>query len=166
MKPPACRKSRTIFRPPIGQYGELAESYHQSKPIHFFLNDFGTRLAPMMTVLPAAAKLRPGDVDQPRFAVRTSGDSGFVFLHNFQDHVPTHDLENVQLAIQTNAGEVRIPQSSSMTVKSEVSAILPFNVDFGGVRMKSATAQPMARLAGGGGARTRSLRLRAYSRNS
>ena len=141
------------FQAPIGQYGELAESYHQSKPIHFFLNDFGTRLAPMMTVLPAAAKLRPGDVDQPRFAVRTSGDSGFVFLHNFQDHVPTHDLENVQLAIQTNAGEVRIPQSSSMTVKSEVSAILPFNVDFGGVRMKSATAQPMARLAGGGGAR-------------
>ena len=142
------------FQAPLGAYGQLAESYYRLKPIHFFLNDFGSLLAPMTTVLPEnASQIRPTDVDQLRFAVRRLGDSGFVFLHNFQDHVPTHDLENIQIAIRTSDEELRIPQSSGLTLKSGAAAILPFNVDFGGVRVMSATAQPLACLTSVSGPR-------------
>ena len=142
------------FQAPIGEYGQPAESYRHLKPIHFFLNDFGSLLAPMVTVLPEnASQLHPADVDQLRFAVRSQGDSGFVFMHNFQDHVPNHDLENVQISVQTRGETIRIPTDRGMSLKSETSAILPFNVDFGGVRVKSATAQPLACLSTEGGLR-------------
>ncbi len=59
-------------------------------------------------------------------------DGGFVFLHNFQDHVITHDLADLQLAIQTSSGEIRIPNDSTFTLKNETATFFPFNLDFGG----------------------------------
>ena len=136
------------FQAPLGEFGQPAESFGYLKPIHYFLNDFGAKLAPMPTVLPeSAAKLRPTNVDQVRLAARSNGDSGFVFLHNFQDHVATHDLTNLQLAIETDHGEIQLPRSGTITLKSESAAILPFSIDFGGARIESATAQPMANLS-------------------
>ena len=72
-------------RPPIGEYGQLAESYQRLKPIHFFLNEFGSQLAPMVTVLPeGVTKLQPTNVDQLRLAARTRDDGGFVFMQTFR----------------------------------------------------------------------------------
>jgi beta-galactosidase len=135
------------FQAPIGQYGQLGDSYRHLKLIHYFLADFGAQLAPMTTVLPqSAAELKPSDVDHLRFAMRSRGDSGFVFLHNFQDHAPTHDLSNLQLAIRTTSEELRIPHSRTLTLKNETSAIMPVNIDFGPIHVKYATAQPLCRL--------------------
>ena len=140
------------FQAPIGQYGRLASSYDNLKLIHYFLNDFGSLLAPMTTVLPdSAAKMSPTDVDQLRFAVRSHDDSGFVFLHNFQDHVATHDLVDQQIVLQTKGGELRIPNDSTFTVKSETATFFPFNLDLSGLRLRYATAQPMAKLNGDSG---------------
>src|SRR5262249_36504307 len=118
--------------------------------IHSFLHEFGSLLAPMVTVLPeSAANLQPTDVDQLRYAVRWSGNQGFLFMHNFQDHVATHDLNDVQFAVQTDGEEIRIPRSGTMTLKAQSDAIFPINIDFGGVKVKSATAQPLATLSDG-----------------
>jgi hypothetical protein len=138
------------FQAPIGQYGQLGGSYRYLKLIHYFLGDFGSQLAPMLTVLPdSAAAIKPSDADQLRFAMRSRGDSGFLFLHNFQDHVTTRDLSNLELAIRTSAEEIRVPHSGTLTVKSATSAILPVNIDFGPVRVRYATAQPLCRLSVG-----------------
>jgi hypothetical protein len=98
-------------------------------------------------VLPQeAAKLQPTDVDQPRYAARARNGSGFVFLHNFQDHVATHDLADLQIVLQTKDGELRIPSDTKFALKNEAAAIFPFNLDFGGVKVRYATAQPLASL--------------------
>jgi len=150
-EPSGVPKISYDFQAPVGQYGQLAESYGYLKLIHFFLDDFGPLLAPMVTVLPeGAAKMSPTDVDQLRWAVRTRADSGFVFLHNFQDHVATHDLADQQIILQTNDGQLRIPNDSSFTLKSEAATFFPFNIDFGGVRVKYATAQLLANLSENG----------------
>ncbi|HEY2827876.1 MAG TPA: beta-galactosidase [Pirellulales bacterium] len=150
-EPSGVPKISYDFQAPIGQYGQLAESYGYLKLIHYFLTDFGSVLAPMVTVLPeGASKLQPTDASQLRFAVRTRDDGGFVFLHNFQDHVPTHDLTNLQLALQTSDGELRIPNESTFTLKNETATFFPFNIDFGPVRLKYATAQPVACLTADG----------------
>jgi beta-galactosidase len=150
-EPSGVPKISYDFQAPIGEYGQLAESYSYLKLIHFFLNDFGSLLAPMVTVLPEdASKLQPTDVDQLRFAARVRDDSGFIFLHNFQDHAVTHDIVKLQISLQTNSGELRIPNDSTFTLKSETTAILPFNVDFSGVRVRYATAQPLACLTESG----------------
>jgi beta-galactosidase len=142
-EPSGVPKISYDFQAPIGQYGQLAESYGYLKLIHYFLNDFGSILAPMTTALPdPAAKMKPANVDHLRFAVRHNGDSGFIFLHNFQDHVATHDLTDLQITLQTSDGELRIPNDSTFTLKSETATFFPFDIDFGGIQVKYATAQP------------------------
>ena len=97
----------------------------------------------MTTVLPEnASQIRPTDVDQLRLPCIV-WETAVLCSSQFQDHVPTHDLENIQIAIRT-AMRKFIPQSSGLTLKSGAAAILPFNVDFGGVRVMSATAQPFS----------------------
>ena len=66
------------FQAPIGQYGQLAESYGYLKLIHMYLNDFGSRLAPMTTVLPiGTAQIKPTDVDQPAPPFAPMEQAGF-----------------------------------------------------------------------------------------
>ncbi len=108
----------------------------------------------MTTALPAnASQTQPTDVNQLRCAVRARDNSGFVFMHNFQDHVATHDLDNLQIALQTKSGELKIPSDSTFTLKNETATFFPFNFDFDGVRAKYATAQPFARLTEKNGVR-------------
>jgi beta-galactosidase len=146
-EPTGLPKISYDFQAPIGEYGQLSESYRRLKLIHYFLNDFGSLLATTTTVLPeGSSELKPTDMDHVRWAARVAGGSGFVFLHNFQDHVTAHDLTNIQLALATSKGEVRIPSDSSFTLKSGIATYFPLNIDFGGVRVRYATAQPLAKL--------------------
>lgn len=138
------------FQAPIGQYGQLRPSFHRLKLLHFFLQDYGARLAPLPVVLPAgASEIEPSDTRTLRFAARSDGEAGFIFLHNFQDHAELHDLEGLQLGVRTELGEIRIPHASTFTLRKGVAAILPFGLDVEGVRLVYATAQPLAILRGG-----------------
>lgn len=59
-----------------------------------------------------AAMSAPGLLTQGtlRWAVRTDGSSGFVFLHNFQDHVEYHDLPGLHLELRNgNETSIRFP---------------------------------------------------------
>ena len=67
-------------------------------------------------------------------------------MHNFQDHVETHDISGVQFVVQTDQKELRVPDDSTITLKNQTATFLPLNVDFGNVRVKYATAQPLATL--------------------
>ena len=74
------------YQGPIGEYGQVREGYHRLKLIHFFLKDFGDLLAPMQVALPANAfSLTPQNTRELRYAARVKGNSGFLFLNNFQD---------------------------------------------------------------------------------
>lgn len=137
------------FQAPIGQYGQLRPSFHRLKLLHFFLEDYGPRLAPLPVVLPpGAAEIDPVDTRTLRFSVRSDGEAGFVFMHNFQDDVELHELPDLQLEIRTDGGDIRIPAASTFTLREEAAAIFPFGLDLDGVRLVYATAQPLAVLAG------------------
>jgi hypothetical protein len=98
-------------------------------------------------VIPDGAEMRdPRDIDTLRYAVRARGDTGFLFLNNYQDHVPTRDLTEVAVSVLLPSGTVRFPTDGTMTLRSGESAILPFNMDIEGTTLVSSTAQPMARI--------------------
>lgn len=138
------------FKAPLAEFGFTRMSYHQLKLLHLFTEDFGDVLAPMGTVLPEGSdRIDPTDAEVLRYAVRKKGDSGFVFLDNFQDHAKRHDLD-VSISVKTGGGEIRFPQSGNLTVREDVSAVLPFNLDMDGALLKSATAQPLAIISDGG----------------
>lgn len=134
---------------PIGEYGELLSSYYDLKLIHFFLDSFGKKLAPTTTYLPEGNKdIAPKDVNTLRYAVRAKDGAGFVFMHNFQDHTELRDLNDLQLTIKNGSENIRIPRNGTFDLKKESWAILPFNLDLEGIKIKYSTTQPLAELKG------------------
>ena len=130
------------YQAALGEFGQIRESYSRLKAIHFFLRFFGDRLAPLETALPeGASQIEPGDLKPLRFAVRTDGESGFLFINNFQDHRVMPAREHEQIVIET-AKETLL---FDVSIASDENAILPFNFDMDGVLLKQANAQPVLR---------------------
>ncbi|MBZ2196989.1 beta-galactosidase [Occultella gossypii] len=134
------------FGAPIGAAGQVRPSLVLLRRQHRFLADFGPRLAPMASVLPTPDG-EGGSAATLRWAVRTDGESGFVFVTNHQPHEPLPAHPQVALSIETESGTVAWP-----TVDVGVGAYFawPFNLDESGVRIGWATAQPVARIVGDG----------------
>ncbi len=139
------------FQAPIREYGQLNESYYRLKTLHLFMNEFGSVLAPMQTVLPEGAEnIDPADTSTLRFAARVKDNSGFLFLMNFQDHSQMKDIEDVKIKLHLPSEELVIPEGKGFTLKKEVSAIFPFNFSMEGILLKYATAQLLTKIENNG----------------
>lgn len=137
------------FQAPIGEFGQIRESNHRLRLLHYFLRAFGERLAIMSTVLPeGAAGLEPNNTETLRYAARTDGSSGFVFVNNYQDHVEMKEHRDVQFDIRLREGRIRLPQESTLKVRKNASFLLPFQFDLSGLLLRYATAQPVTVLKG------------------
>ena len=130
------------YQAAIGEFGQIRESYSRLKSIHFLTRFFGEVLAPMDTVLPeGATDVDPRDTETLRFAVRTDGKGGFLFVNNFQDHCTMPARQRDRVRIET-AGET---VDFEISLASEENAILPFGLTLDGVLLRQATAQPVLR---------------------
>lgn len=132
------------FQAPIGEFGQLRPHFHSLKPLHLLLESWGSILATMHTVLPPGqAELEPTNMTTLRHAVRTRDGAGFVFMHNFQDHLETPDLPNQRVVVRAGKDEIAFPSRGTFTLPSGTAAILPFNLDLDGLKLRSATVQPL-----------------------
>ncbi len=132
------------FQAPIGEYGQTRESFHRLKLIHYFISAYGHMLAPMRYVAANNAKLISAqDTRSLRYAVRTNGTSGFLFMHNFQDHATLYDIENVQLVLNINQKPLKIPYNNTFTLKKGENTIWPFYLNLHDITLKYATVQPL-----------------------
>lgn len=130
------------FQAPIGEYGQVREGFQRLKLLHFFVQDYGDLLAPMTTVLPQdATTLKPENISSLRYAVRKKGNSGFVFLNNFQDDTTMVAQKNIRLKIKTGQTNIIIPETGSFDLDSDENVILPYNLDLNGFPLNYATAQ-------------------------
>src|SRR6202035_4886029 len=71
------------FQAPLGEYGQVRESYRKTKLLHLFLSAFGPDLARMVAVGPERSPANPADTSVPRVAVRARADSAFIFVNNY-----------------------------------------------------------------------------------
>lgn len=132
------------FQAPLGQYGQVRYHYKHLRLLHMFLEAYGDQLAPMKTVLPETnPSITPEDTKTLRYAVRSYGNSGFLFIINFQDHMEIQDINDVSIKVEAAGGQIRFPANGTMTILKATSAILPFNLKLGNALVKSATVQPM-----------------------
>ena len=138
------------FQAPIGQYGQVRYHYKHLRMLHLFLETYGEMLAPMKSILPETnAKITPEDKETLRYAVRSYGDSGFIFIINFQDHAELKDIEAVKIEVETKKEILSFPlEEASFNVPKGTSAILPFNLNLENVTLKTATVQPLTVLHG------------------
>ncbi|ULO06842.1 beta-galactosidase [Paenibacillus sp. 19GGS1-52] len=132
------------FQAPIGEFGQIRASNGLLRPLHYFLRQFGARLAPLATVLPeSAVNITPENTETLRYAVRTDGKSGFVFINNYQDHVEMDTHEDVRFVIELTDEIIKFPQKQSMTISKNASILFPFNFTMGSLNLRYATAQPV-----------------------
>lgn len=130
------------YQAPIGQYGQIKPSFHRLKLLHFFMNSFGDRLAPMSLYLPETNSIiTPSDTVTLRYSVRAKDGKGFIFINNFQDYLDLGDKTGLQIRIRSGKGDVIVPEAGGFSLKNGENMILPFNLDMGGINLNYATAQ-------------------------
>lgn len=135
------------FQAPLGEFGQVRDSYRHLKALHSFLQEFSDILIPMATVLPDNSEsITPENNDTLRYAARVNGDSGFLFLNNYQDHVEMRDLKDIRVSVRTRSGDIAFPRRHGFTLRKDVCSILPINLDIEGAGLRYSTAQLVTRL--------------------
>lgn len=135
------------YQSPLGEFGRVGKSYDRIRSLSLFMDAFGSILAPMGTVLPEGqSAIHPEDTESLRWCVRQKDGSGFLFLNNFQDHLELPDREGIRIELDTEQGKVAFPHTGTLTLKQDVCAVLPFNLEIEGALIVSATVQPLTKL--------------------
>ncbi len=136
------------YQAPIGEFGNVSSGFYSLKRINYFLNCFGNDLAPLYPVLPTTnASINADNTKTLRYSVRGDGTKGYLFMHNFQDHLKMTDLNGLKITISTKTGVITFPEVGTFTLKAGSSAIFPFNVNYDGLDIRLATVQPYCRFS-------------------
>jgi len=136
------------FQAPIGDFGRVKESYHRIRLLHYMFKACEGSLCDMDVVIdPEQSKISPEDVTAVRYGVRSNGESGFLILNNYQDHVNQTDKSGLSFCISTKTGELTIPAAGEITLPKDASCMLPFNLKLGSVTLATSTAQYITTVA-------------------
>lgn len=137
-----CPKISYDFQAPVGEYGQLRPSYFRLKALHCIVKNFEKTLCDMVTVLPEGSQeIDPADQETLRYAVRTDGKSGFLFLNNYQDHCVCKDKKGETVILQLKSGDIQI---SDISLAAEEEAVIPFRMDVEGGCLLYAKTQPLS----------------------
>jgi hypothetical protein len=136
------------FNAPLGPDGQQRPVLAALRPFHWFLHDFGARLAPMTVRRPDVVPKDPADLDTPRWSVRSRGDAAFLFYNGHVRQYPTPARAQVRFAIKLPGGTVTLPRKP-IDLPAEAYFAWPVNFDMDGLTLTYATAQPLARLDDG-----------------
>ena len=128
------------FQAPLGRYGLPHGQYGKLKLMHLFLADFGSVLAGMDAYFPENPITDRYDTSSLRYSVRMDGQSGYVFVNNYQrlDVLASH--EDVRFEIPLKEETLLFPEDG-MKVPSGACFFLPFRLDLDGVMLQGATVQ-------------------------
>lgn len=125
------------YQTALSEYGEVGEQYRLLNLLHLFVQDFEESFAPMIRV-EAEHAVKREDTASLRYAMRTDGKRGFVFVNHYQRISKLEDIRNVVI----DTGVVTFP---SIDVCGDVSFFMPFNMELSGNVLTYATAQPLCR---------------------
>lgn len=139
------------FQAPLGEFGQVNESYHALRPLHLFLADFGERLAPLPLTLPETVPADVDDRQKLRWAARSNSRQAFLFVNNYQRLEGLPAQAAVQFQLQLHDGPLRLP-SRTVDVPAGAWFFWPVNFDLDGLPLLYASAQPVCRIGTATGA--------------
>lgn len=135
------------YQAALGEFGQVRESYRRLKNLHFFVKMFAERLCSLQTVLPdGASEIKPKDRETLRYAVRTDGKRGFLFVNNYQDHAQMEDKRDACVVLQLKNETITF----QFDLAKEENVIMPFHFDMEGIDLVKVTAQPITRIEDNG----------------
>jgi beta-galactosidase len=138
------------FQTALGQYGQIRRQYHLLRRLHLFLHEWGPQLTGMSVNLPDKRPAGKEDLSTLRWAVRSDGRSGFVFVNNYERLQTLGSKHDVQFQIKLPGSELVFPSEPVRIPPSARCFLWPFNLDLGhGVQLAWATAQPITAIDDG-----------------
>jgi beta-galactosidase len=135
------------FHAPIGEAGVLAASHAELRRQHAFLAAFGASLADMPSSLPEQRPAGVDDTSTLRWALRSDGHSGFLFVAWHQPHVPLPDYRGACFRVTLDDGDLVLP-SQPVDIPAGTLARWPVRLEAGGVRLDWVTASAVTLLPG------------------
>ncbi|MEV4014637.1 beta-galactosidase [Nonomuraea angiospora] len=133
------------FYAPIGEHGQIRPHHHLLRRLHLWLAGEGARLAPMGVTVGGGSD-DPGEL---RWAVRSDGHSGYLFLTTYQPPKrPLDAQKDVQVTVSFEDADVTVP-SRPVDLPAGVSLVWPLRYPLApGLVLRSATAQLVTRITG------------------
>jgi beta-galactosidase len=133
------------FNAPISATGRIRPSHALLRRQHAFLAAFGEALALMPSTFPAEKPADLGDRTTLRWALRSDGRRGFVFVNAHQPYEPLSP-RRTGVAVELDEETIEFP---ALTVPRGTLAHWPVNLDIAGVTIRWATASPLTLLTEG-----------------
>ena len=125
------------FQAPLGEFGQRNPHFYTLRKLHLFMEDFGEGLAPMPAQFRSPQDIKKGQDTELRWSTRSLGDSGYIFINNYERLQPIKPKKGVRLQL----GDVKLPK---LDIPAGTVCIFPVNI----AGLKYATAQLIARRDG------------------
>ncbi|ANG86521.1 beta-galactosidase [Microbacterium aurantiacum] len=135
------------FHAPIGEAGRVAPSHAALRLQHAVIEAFGSDLATMPTTFPDTVPAGVRDRTTPRWAVRSDGTRGFLFVGWHQPHEPLDDLPGIRFRVETDKRTWEVPDRA-VTIPAGTLACWPLGLALGGVEVAWASASLVTVLDG------------------
>ena len=125
------------FRAPIGEFGAISPTCRELKLLSYFVRDFGEELCDLPAIISDDNPLNPADTTHLRYSFRSDGAKGYLFVNNYVRHQKM--AEHSDVCLLSPDGKTRLP---SLNVKNGEFFFLPFNMEVGGAKIKTARVTP------------------------
>lgn len=131
------------FAAPIGEHGQIRAHHHYLRAQHLWLHEDGHRIAAMATTVGGGS----ADPEILRWAVRSDGDSGYLFASTYQPAKAALQAQHdVQFRVTFGDVDVRVP-THPVTIPADVSLVWPLRYPLTpNVCLRSATARVITRV--------------------
>jgi len=126
------------YQAPIREFGTLGVVMKETKKLNYFMNEFGSNIAPMLAYLPVSNK----DKDNLQWSVRSDGQSGYVFVSNHLYRYDRPQFDQVQFNLKLKNETLTFPRKP-VSIINKSYFLWPFNLDMQGVTLKYGTVQPI-----------------------
>jgi hypothetical protein len=137
------------FQAAIGEFGQVRKSFHEFPVQLNFMTDFGQYVAPCKTFVPSELdELKGHKLDDTRKlqrAIRTDGNTGFVFVNNHVKLDTAYQFNNIQFEIKLKNETLTIPEKA-IDIPVDSYFYWPFNLKLQETTIKYASAQPVLSL--------------------
>lgn len=128
------------FSAPIREYGQMSETLREIKLLAMFVQEFGSDLCEMDTYLPESNPLYQNNFKDLRTSVRRKGNSGYLFVNNYQRRYVMEDHLDETLKVDLDKEVVTYPKRD---IKNGDFFFYPFNMNVGDGLLKSVLATPL-----------------------
>jgi beta-galactosidase len=131
------------FMAPIGEYGQVRDSYYEIRMLAMFLLEFGSELCKMKAVLPSDNPLEPDNTKDIRYSYRYNDETGYLFVNNYvrRQKMNVHKKHSFHLELEKKT--VLFP---AIDIEDGQYFFYPFNMKIGEINLKTALATPLCRL--------------------